>query len=163
VPGFNLHEALAACSALLLSHGGHAAAAGLKIDDSYVEAFREAFCEYADGQLSVAQRTAELWIDGETFLSTLTLATVEQIERLAPFGQGITRPVLCASGVRLVEPPKTVGNGRHFVAAARSTRRAAPRRGVRRWRVGRRADRGLRSAELRLSAGDQSFQRSPEM
>jgi len=114
VPGFNLHEALAACSALLLSHGGHAAAAGLKIDDSYVEAFREAFCEYADAQLSVAQRTAELWIDGETFLSTLTLATVEQIERLAPFGQGNHRPVLCASGVRLVEPPKTVGNGRHL-------------------------------------------------
>jgi single-stranded-DNA-specific exonuclease len=114
VPGFNLHEALAACSPLLVSHGGHAAAAGLKIDDSNVDAFREAFCEYADGQLSVAQRTAELWIDGETFLSTLTLATVEQIERLAPFGQGNHRPVLCASGVHLAEPPKTVGNGRHL-------------------------------------------------
>jgi single-stranded-DNA-specific exonuclease len=114
VPGFNLHEALAACSPLLISHGGHAAAAGLKIDDSNVDAFREAFREYADGQLSVAQRTAELWIDGETFLSTLTLATVEQIERLAPFGQGNHRPVLCASGVRLAEPPKAVGNGRHL-------------------------------------------------
>src|SRR5262249_10161429 len=67
VPGFNLHEALAACSPLLISHGGHAAAAGLKIEDANVDAFREAFCEYAAGQLSEAQRTAELWIDGEAF------------------------------------------------------------------------------------------------
>ena len=34
VPGFNLHAALADCSEQLVSHGGHAAAAGLKVDRS---------------------------------------------------------------------------------------------------------------------------------
>jgi len=40
---------------------------------------------------------------------------VEQIERLAPFGFGNRRPLLCASGVTLGEPPKRIGaGGRHL-------------------------------------------------
>lgn len=115
VPGFNVHEALAACSEWLLSHGGHAAAGGLKIEDRHVDNFREMFCEFAAQQLCQSQREAELWIDGETILASLTLNAVEQIERLAPFGQGNHRPVLCASGVHLSEPPKRIGgSGRHL-------------------------------------------------
>jgi len=34
---------------------------------------------------------------------------VRQIESLAPFGCGNPRPVLCATGVRLAEPPKKMG------------------------------------------------------
>ena len=45
VPGFNLHAALAACDEYLLSHGGHAAAAGLKIEEGQLDGFRGAFCE----------------------------------------------------------------------------------------------------------------------
>ena len=45
----------------------------------------------------------------------LTRQTVEQIESLAPFGQGNSRPVLCASDVRLAGPPKRMGTtGRHL-------------------------------------------------
>ena len=47
VPGFPLHEALRACEQHLISHGGHAAAAGLKIAFEQIEAFRESFCVYA--------------------------------------------------------------------------------------------------------------------
>jgi single-stranded-DNA-specific exonuclease len=115
VPGFHVHQALAACTQWLVSHGGHAAAGGLKIDDAHVDAFRDGFCEFAAGQIREEQRVAELWIDGETALASLTLKAVEQIERLAPFGQGNHRPLLCASGLRLVEPPKRIGgSGRHL-------------------------------------------------
>jgi single-stranded-DNA-specific exonuclease len=56
-----------------------------------------------------------LWIDSETPLSSLTLQTVEQIEQLAPFGQGNHRPLLAASRVTLAEPPKRIGGGgRHL-------------------------------------------------
>jgi single-stranded-DNA-specific exonuclease len=114
VPGFKIHEALNACTHLLVSHGGHAAAGGLKIEDVHVDAFRAEFHEFAFQQICEAQRVAELWIDGETILATLSLGSVEQIERLAPFGHGNQRPLLCASGVRLSEPPKRIGNGRHL-------------------------------------------------
>ena len=40
VPGFNLYAALEACSQHLLGHGGHAAAAGLRIEEDKLDAFR---------------------------------------------------------------------------------------------------------------------------
>ncbi len=117
MPGFQVHEALAACTDWLITHGGHAAAGGLKILDNHVDSFRTTFCEFATAQIREEQRVAELWIDGETALASLTLSAVEQIERLAPFGQGNHRPLLCASNLRLAEPPKRIGNGRHLSTA----------------------------------------------
>jgi single-stranded-DNA-specific exonuclease len=115
VPGFDLHAALVACAAHLVSYGGHSAAAGLKIEEQKLAAFREEFCQYAAGALAEVDRVAELWIDAEAPLSAFDLQTVQQIERLAPFGQGNVRPLLCATGVRLAEPPRRLGgSGRHL-------------------------------------------------
>jgi single-stranded-DNA-specific exonuclease len=115
IPGFDVCQALVACSQHLLTHGGHAAAAGLKINEQNVEAFRNEFCDYAAETITQQQRVAELSIDAEVYLSELTLATVEQIERLAPFGQSNPRPMLCATGITLAEPPKRMGGGeRHL-------------------------------------------------
>ncbi|HEX4147585.1 MAG TPA: single-stranded-DNA-specific exonuclease RecJ [Pirellulales bacterium] len=115
VPGFNLHQALAACTEHLLSHGGHAAAAGLKIEEHEVDAFREAFCEVAAAELVARERQAELWIDAELPLGTLTLDTVSQIDRLAPFGHSNRRPMFWATGISLSEPPRRIGGGgRHL-------------------------------------------------
>ena len=47
IPGFHLNDALRHCKDHLQRHGGHAAAAGLRIDDAQIPAFRKAFCEYA--------------------------------------------------------------------------------------------------------------------
>ncbi len=41
--GLDLHQTLARCGEHLLSHGGHAAAAGLRIEETRMEAFRAAF------------------------------------------------------------------------------------------------------------------------
>jgi len=115
VRGFNLHQALAQCAPLLESHGGHAAAAGLKIKESNLPAFRRAFCDIAARELHGPRQAAELLVDAETALTCLTHQTVQQIESLAPFGHGNARPVLCASNVRLAEPPKRMGGaGRHL-------------------------------------------------
>lgn len=115
IPGFALHAALDACGQHLLSHGGHAAAAGLTLEESRLEAFRADFCEYAAQGISAAERVAELTIDAEAPLSAFTLKVVEQIERLAPFGQCNSRPLLCTGGVTLVDPPRPIGvGGRHI-------------------------------------------------
>lgn len=113
--GLALHEALSACAPHLQGYGGHAAAAGLKIQEEQIDAFRAEFCEYAATHVSAAQRVPELAIDAEATFGQLTTQIVRQIEQLAPFGAGNPRPVLCASGVQLVEPPKRMGGGdRHF-------------------------------------------------
>jgi single-stranded-DNA-specific exonuclease len=116
VPGFNLHAALAECGEFLLAHGGHAAAAGLKIDEGQLAGFRGAFCEVAATRISSEQRVAELFVDVEAPLSAFTLQTVEQLERLAPFGQGNPRPLLCTAGVTLAGPPKPLGQTGHHLA-----------------------------------------------
>jgi single-stranded-DNA-specific exonuclease len=116
IPGFDLHGALAECGEFLLSHGGHAAAAGLKIEEHQLAGFRGAFCEVAATQISEQQRVAEILVDVEAPLSAFTLQAVEQIERLAPFGQGNSRPLLCASGVSLSGPPRPLGNSGHHLA-----------------------------------------------
>jgi single-stranded-DNA-specific exonuclease len=115
VHGFDLHRALAACSQHLLSHGGHAAAAGLKIEERCLAAFREDFREVVAAEICDSNGTPELWIDAEAPLSAFTMQAVDHLERLAPFGQGNTRPMWCATGVNLCEPPRKIGGGeRHL-------------------------------------------------
>ena len=107
--GLDLHGALQACDEHLLKHGGHSAAAGLSIEEGKIDAFRKAFCEFAAANLSEEDREAEIWIDAEAPLAGLTLKTVEQIQRLSPFGMGNARPFLCACDVSLAEAPRTMG------------------------------------------------------
>jgi single-stranded-DNA-specific exonuclease len=115
VPGFDLHAALDACSEHLLSYGGHAAAAGLSLQEARIESFRHDFCEYADAEISEDDRVAEILIDAEAPLGAFTLNMVGQIEQLAPFGQANARPILSTSGATLAEAPRTIGSsGRHL-------------------------------------------------
>ena len=113
--GLNLHEALAACTGDLVAHGGHAAAAGLQIEEANIDRFRDRFCDYVSGEISDEDRVAEVRIDAETPLVQLTLKTVEQIEQLAPFGHANPRPVLCCTCVTRGGAPRRMGGGdRHL-------------------------------------------------
>jgi single-stranded-DNA-specific exonuclease len=115
IPGFNLHQALTDCSHHLVTHGGHAAAAGLQVDETRIDAFRRDFCDYVAERLSAANRVPQLMIDAEAPLAQLTLRTLEQLEQLAPFGQDHPRPTLCARQVQLGQPPRPMGQGdRHL-------------------------------------------------
>lgn len=116
VPGLNVYECLRGCAHHLVSHGGHAAAAGLKIDEAKIDDFRGDFCEQVAGCLTLEQRTAELAIDAEVSFGELTLPVLNQIERLAPFGQHNPRPLLCASGVTLAGPVQRIGGGGRHLA-----------------------------------------------
>jgi single-stranded-DNA-specific exonuclease len=115
VPGFDVHAALIACREHLVTCGGHAAAAGLRVEDVHIDAFRDQFLAEVAARLPESLRQAQLSLDGEATLAGLTLDTVRQIEQLAPFGQANRRPLLCATSVSLAEPPRTIGGGaRHL-------------------------------------------------
>jgi len=116
VPGFDVHAAVMACRGYLLTCGGHAAAAGLRVEDGRIDDFRRAFVAAVAERMPAGLRRPQITLDGETTLAGLTLDTVAQLERLAPFGQGNRRPVLCASGVRLTEPPRAMGGGGRHIA-----------------------------------------------
>jgi single-stranded-DNA-specific exonuclease len=113
--GINLHQAIGQCRDYLISGGGHAAAAGLTIQDSQLLAFRAAFLEAVAEQASETIAAPELTFDAQAALGQLDLSTMQQIEQLSPFGMQNTRPLFCAVGVRLREAPKLLGeSGKHF-------------------------------------------------
>lgn len=111
---FDLYSALAACQEHLEGFGGHRAAAGLQIRSENVPAFRAAFWDYIRTQPTDKPRRRPLQIDAEASLHQLTLDTLSQIEKMAPFGQGNPVPVLCSTQVQLLDP-KPMGSGdRHL-------------------------------------------------
>lgn len=113
--GVNLYHALEGCKQHLIKFGGHEAAAGLSIEPKNIDAFREDFCEQVIGQVSVDELIPDLDIDAEALIGHITLNMMNDLEKLAPFGQDNPRPVLCASGVQLATPARTMGtDGRHL-------------------------------------------------
>ena len=116
VAGFDLLAPLQACRDHLVKFGGHAAAAGLRIEDERIDGFRHAFRAAVAERMPAELRQAQVSIDGEATIASLTLDTVNQIEKLAPFGQANRRPVLCASAVRLAEPARAMGGGGRHLA-----------------------------------------------
>jgi len=115
VPGFLLHEALDACGDYLLSHGGHAAAAGFRIEPERVEEFRNRFCSYAGEQFPNGPSSTRLVIDAEVSLGLLTPGVIEALSHLEPYGCGNPRPLFMAGPVQVVGTPRRVGKGeRHL-------------------------------------------------
>ncbi len=132
IPGFDICLALEACSEYLLGFGGHTMAAGLTLEESRIDLFRETFNQYAIEHLSEADLAATLDIDAEAVIADLRLPTVEAIERLQPFGQGNPPVRLALRGLELVGQPLTMGaKGAHlaFSVAEKGNREAVLRPG----------------------------------
>lgn len=123
IPGFALHEALAACHGDLLSHGGHAAAAGFRLKPENIEAFREKFLTTVGDRMPDGPPPPRLDIDLEAPLSSLTPKIVRELDRLEPYGAGNPRPRFLASGLEIVGEPKLMGQGeRHMSFRVRQGR-----------------------------------------
>ena len=116
VPGFHLHQALTACAHHLERFGGHAQAAGLTIAEQNINSFRHEFCQYVADNFDREQNLAEISIDCEFPLGVFTVNVVEQVERLAPFGMGNPRPIMCCENVTLAESPRVVGQGQQHLS-----------------------------------------------
>jgi single-stranded-DNA-specific exonuclease len=114
VPAFDLHAALAACSALLERHGGHRAAAGLTIAAEHVAAFTEAFEAHAGELLGDAELERRVHVDAIAGVGELTLALAQELARLEPHGIGNPAPRILVPAAQL-EAVETMGaDGKHL-------------------------------------------------
>jgi single-stranded-DNA-specific exonuclease len=121
--GFRLHEALQACSDKLLSHGGHATAAGFKIAAHLIDPFRDHFCQVASQHFGPTPPVPKLILDAEVPLSSLTPNLVDALAQLEPYGSSNTQPVFLAGDLQLVGEPQRVGGGeRHLSFRVRQER-----------------------------------------
>ena len=97
--GYNVRDALKACSKYLTRYGGHAAAAGFSVKEGMVDEFRVAFAAECAKQYetfrnsSLHTPTSSLRFDLEIEPADLTLELAEEIAKMEPFGEGNKEPV----------------------------------------------------------------------
>jgi len=99
VKGFDVHEAISACSDLLDQFGGHMYAAGLSMPVENVEAFRERFERVVRERMPEEMRIPVEEIDLELGLDQINDRLVRDVQHMAPFGPRNMRPVFLSRGV----------------------------------------------------------------
>ncbi len=102
IPGCNIVEAIGSQSHLLTGFGGHAMAAGLRLPADRVFEFRRGLSGAVRDQLGTSVVEPQLIIDAYVDLAEVDLSLVEDIARLAPFGNGNPPLTLAARAVEIV-------------------------------------------------------------
>ncbi len=111
IPGFDLFEAVSACSEYLERFGGHRQAAGMDVPSSRVSAFRDAFNEQVRRMLNGTQPIPSLRTDLEIRIPDVSSDLVRYLRYVGPFGVGNPGPIFAMRGVRAAGPARVVGQG----------------------------------------------------
>jgi single-stranded-DNA-specific exonuclease len=109
IEGFHLHEAFTSCASMLENFGGHKRAAGLRLKEENLEAFRHAINAFAKDSFAQGEMVPTLEIDCEIPLSVVDLSLVTIVESLEPHGEGNPSPIFCVRGVTVKSPPSVMG------------------------------------------------------
>lgn len=96
VHGFDLYEAIEACSDLLDKFGGHRHAAGLTLDHQNLGAFIERFEAVVSERMTEEMKSPVMDIDDEIELDTITPKFLNILKQMAPFGPENLNPVFAA-------------------------------------------------------------------
>lgn len=114
VKGFDIYDAIEACSDLLEHFGGHKYAAGLSIKPENFEAFRDRFernvCNFLKGEKLVP----EIEIDSIINISDITSDFYRELKKFAPFGPGNMNPVFASYKVKDSGNARIVGGNNHL-------------------------------------------------
>jgi single-stranded-DNA-specific exonuclease len=112
VPGVDIGAAIAGCSPLLLSHGGHPGAAGVTLLSENIDRFRRELHRQIELNRSEEVETA-LLLDAELTLAELSVELTAEINRLAPFGNGNPQPQFLSRQLTVVEDRRLGREGAH--------------------------------------------------
>jgi len=99
VPGFDVYNAIEACSEHILQFGGHMYAAGLTIEIDKIPDFKKAFEKQVSSTITEEQLTPVVDIDFEIELGEITQKFYNVMKQMAPFGPQNLTPVFCAKNV----------------------------------------------------------------
>ena len=109
VKGFDVFEALEACSAYIEQFGGHKYAAGLSIREENYEFFKAAFDKVVSERITEAQKTEVIEIDAELDFSDITTGFNNILKQFEPFGPENMSPLFVTKNVMDRGYSKAVG------------------------------------------------------
>ncbi len=109
VKGFDVYNALEACSEFIEQFGGHKYAAGLTLLPEHFEAFKAKFEAVVKDTIDSKLLTPELKIDLQIELNQIDHKLYRIVRQFAPFGPGNMTPVFMTQGVQDTGWGKCVG------------------------------------------------------
>lgn len=122
VPGFSIYEALKSCEDLLEHYGGHDAAAGMTVRADQLPDLQERLNQIAYSALSETDRTPVTYADMECRLQDIHMQAIEELESLAPYGEGNPPPLFVVRGLQVIKK-MTMGKDRqHLKLVVRDAR-----------------------------------------
>ncbi len=120
VLGYDLYEALTACSDLLEQYGGHKYAAGLTMKVENVEAFSQRFEEVVCASITDDMLTQEITIEDEINLGEIDAKFFRILNQFSPFGPQNMAPIFLSRNVSSYRYGSVVGNN-HLKMTIRQT------------------------------------------
>ncbi|UUF15148.1 MULTISPECIES: single-stranded-DNA-specific exonuclease RecJ [Flavobacterium] len=109
VKGFDVYNALDACSQHLEQFGGHMYAAGMTLKAENYQLFKEAFEKCVQETILPEMRTPEIEIDSEINFSDITPKLIRILKQFEPFGPQNMTPVFMTSDIKDTGYAKTLG------------------------------------------------------
>ena len=109
VSGFDVYEALKRCEDKIIQFGGHKYAAGLTVEISRLDEFRDAFKAAVHELMAEDLKTPELRIDVELNLADLNAKFLRILKEFAPFGPNNMRPTFLTRNLEVFGSPRIVG------------------------------------------------------
>ncbi|WP_294963562.1 single-stranded-DNA-specific exonuclease RecJ [uncultured Flavobacterium sp.] len=109
VKGFDVYNALDACSEHLEQFGGHMYAAGMTLKAENYQPFKEAFEKCVQETIQPEMRTPEIEIDAEIDFSDITPKLIRILKQFEPFGPQNMTPVFMSKGIKDTGYAKTLG------------------------------------------------------
>lgn len=109
VSGFNVYDALQACSEYIIQFGGHKYAAGLTVAEDQYDNFKQKFEEVVKNTIEETSLVPEIKIDAEIHFSDITPKFFRILKQMAPFGPGNMNPVFVSHGLNDNGYSKKVG------------------------------------------------------
>lgn len=102
IEDFNLIEAVEEAAPFLEKHGGHPMACGFSISgEENLRLFREKIQSIAQAKLEAQKLTPKLKIEAKLEFSDINLKLVDEVNRLAPYGQNNPQPRFASYNLRL--------------------------------------------------------------
>jgi len=107
IDSFNLYKALSRLTPLFQKFGGHAYAAGFRLDEENLEILKRELEGLAEKEMTEEDLVPTIEVDSDLFLKEIGHEMIDQIAALSPFGQENPEPVFRArslhvSGSRVV-------------------------------------------------------------
>ncbi|MER2190210.1 MAG: single-stranded-DNA-specific exonuclease RecJ [Solibacillus sp.] len=114
IEGFHLYNELAKNRDILPHFGGHPMAAGMTLPLEHVDELRRRLDEQARACLTDEQLIQKLQIDVPIDLSEVSVAAIEEIRKLGPFGMEFAKPVFALQNIN-VKSMRKIGAGENHL------------------------------------------------